>query len=95
MRVTVNISDREWWHLSEMAEQHGVKVSDLVLLGLRKAPTVTQDDIIHALVKSGLPDADIADRLGIFVYQVATRRRWMGLKANRRPANWGQERKSA
>lgn len=95
MKVTVNITDREWWHLSELAEAHGVKVTDLVMLGLKKAPTVTQDDIIRALVNSGLPDADIADRLGILVYRVAARRRWMGLKANKRPANWGNERTAA
>lgn len=95
MKVTINITDREWWHLSELADQHGVKVADLVMLGLKKAPTVTQDDIIRALVNAGLPDADIADRLGMLLHRVATRRRWMGLKANRRPGNWGNERAAA
>lgn len=95
MKVTVNISDREWWHLSELAEKNDAKISDMVMLGLKKTGAMTQDDMIHALVKAGLPDADIAGRLGIFVYQVATRRRWMGLKPNKRPANWGQKKEAA
>lgn len=95
MKVTVNVPDHEWWHLSELAEQRGVRVADLIMIGIKRAPEVTQDDLIKAMVNAGLPDADIAAKLNILVYRVAERRRWMGLKPNRRPANWGREKTAA
>lgn len=90
MKVTIDVPDREWWHLTDLAEQRGVKVSDMVKLTLTTAHTITQTDYIRTLNASGLPDADIADQLGLTVGYVAERRRWMGLKANRRPAVWSQ-----
>ncbi|GAA1148051.1 hypothetical protein GCM10009651_35970 [Microbacterium natoriense] len=90
MEIKVNISDREWWQLVNTIEDRDVKVSDLAVIGFKEARGVTRDDMIQAFVRAGLPDADIAERLGMFVYQVAGRRRWFGLKANRRPANWGR-----
>ena len=89
MKITVDIPDRVWWNLSELAEKRGVKVGELVRITIRETPQDTQDDLIKTLVTSGFPDADVAARLGILVYQVATRRRWMGLKPNKRPRDWG------
>lgn len=91
MKVTIDISDREWWELTELAEQRGVKVADMVKIALTTPHTITQTDMIQALNKAGLPDADIAGRLNLTVGYVAQRRRWLGLKPNRRPALWGSD----
>jgi len=95
MKVTIDIPDREWWFLSEMAERRGVTVSDLIRFAPSHVQGVTQDDLIHALNEAGLPDADIAARLGILLRRVAERRRYMGLAANKRPHNWGERKDAA
>lgn len=95
MRVTVDIPDREWWFLSEMAEKRGVTVSDLIRFAPSHVQGVTQDDLIFALNEAGLPDADIAARLGVLLRRVAERRRYMGLTANKRPSKWGERKDAA
>jgi uncharacterized protein YjcR len=95
VELKINIPDREFWFLSEMAEKFGVKVSDMVRFTAARAKDVTQDDIIQALWRAGLPDADIADRMGLVNNTVKDRRRYMGLPANKRPANWGREKTAA
>lgn len=91
MKLEIDIPDRVFWFLAEVAEQRGVHVSDMVRFSAARARGVTQDDIIQALWRAGLPDADIADRMGMLNHNVAVRRRYMGLPANKRPANWGRE----
>jgi hypothetical protein len=90
VKITIDVPDREWWTLADLAERRGVKVSQMVKLTLTTNHTITQLDVIRSLVDAGLPDADIADRLGLTVMYVAGKRRWMGLKPNRRPAIWSQ-----
>lgn len=88
LELKIDVPDREFWFLSEMAEKFGVRVSDMVRFSAVRAKGATQDDLIRAFWQAGLPDADIADRMGLVNNQVQQRRRAMNLPANKRPANW-------
>lgn len=88
MELKIDVPDREFWFLSEMAEKFGVRVSDMIRFSASRAKGATQDDLIRAFWQAGLPDADIADRMGLLNYQVKDRRLAMNLPANKRPAHW-------
>lgn len=85
MKVTVDIPDREWAIMVTRAEQHGLKIPDLIRAGITSVMPHNRpigDDVIM-LVRAGYPDARIAERLGVVNGTVARIRRRAGLPANR------------
>lgn len=85
MKVTLDIPDREWARLVTAAEAHGVRVADLVRDGVRRAVPAewSAAERIVRLVVEGLPDAVIAERLGVAKQYVGRVRRRAGRPPNR------------
>lgn len=99
MRVVVEIPDRQWALLVDRADAHGLRVSDIVLAGIESVMPHRRPlgaDVV-SLVKAGMPDGLIAERLGVVQGTVAKIRRRAGLPANHFRSRSGgtNERKSA
>lgn len=84
MKVELNIPDVDWARLVGVAEQQGVRIPQLILAAtLELMPWKdTLASRVEHLVRAGLQDAVIAERLGIPNWRVATMRREAGLPAN-------------
>ena len=95
MRVMVNVPDTAWAQLAEYADRHEVSVSDLLAEGLDRVAAERGIDLhssarriaerrlrVTDLVRSGLPDVVIAERMGLRVGQVRTIRQDAGLPRN-------------
>jgi hypothetical protein len=85
MRVVLNLPDKHWAALVDIADKQAVKVNELIartILTLipREIPA---RDRIPGLVKAGLPDAVIAERLNVRKAFVAEVRRAYGMPPNR------------
>lgn len=85
MRVVLDLPDKQWAALVEVADHQNVKVNELVTRSiLALIPRdVSARERIPGLVKGGLPDAVIAERLRVPKGFVATVRRAHGLPPNR------------
>lgn len=84
MKVELNIPDADWARLVGVAEQQGVRIPQLILaatLELMPWKDTTTSRVEH-LVRAGLQDAVIAERLGMPNWRIATIRRELGLPAN-------------
>ncbi|MFJ4173365.1 hypothetical protein [Microbacterium sp. NPDC089696] len=84
MRVVIDIPDRDYGRLVNVAEGMGVKVPELIFaatLELMPWRETTADRVEH-LVRAGLSDARIAQRLDVPNWKVAQYRRDAGLAAN-------------
>ena len=87
--VTIQIPLAEYQRLAEAAELRGHDtIGEWLLalaLDLRRMPSGTfPPETLAQLVRAGLCDADIASATGLTNHEVATRRRLLGLPANRR-----------
>jgi hypothetical protein len=79
--IHMTVPDAVWWHLAAVADRKGQKVDELlaeVVTGIA-AP----DPVVH-MHSQGLTDAQIAQRTGLLLGTIATRRRKAGLKPNRK-----------
>lgn len=84
MKVELNIPDADWARLVGVAEQQGVRIPQLILAAtLELMPWKdTLASRVEHLVRAGLQDAVIAERLRIPNWRVATLRREAHLPAN-------------
>lgn len=85
MRVVLDLPDKQWAALIDVADRQQVKVTELLtrnILALipREVPARER---IPGLVKGGLPDAVIAERLGVPKGFVGEVRRAHGLRPNK------------
>lgn len=85
MRITLDLPDKQWAALVDVADRQQVKVNDLIarsVLSLipREIPARER---IPDLVRAGLPDAVIAERLRVLKSFVAEVRRAHSLPPNR------------
>lgn len=92
MKVTIDLPDRQWFLLGEIAERQGVPVAWLVdhaIRGVvgdetaRLARARARRDRVVALARSGMTDAAICERTGETRGYVAGTRRAADLPANR------------
>lgn len=85
MRVTLNLPDKQWAALVEIADNQNVKVDELVTRSIMSLipREIPARERIPDLVRGGLPDAVIAERLRVGKAFVAETRRAHGLKPNR------------
>lgn len=97
MNITINIPDRDWYALAEKADTSGVKISDVIVTAMRSVigdnprRLILSDRVIE-LVKAGIPDPVIAQRLSITVQHTAQIRRGAKLKPVKfRREDWERE----
>lgn len=85
MKITVEIADTQWADILRRAEDHGLKVEDLIRAGITEVlpRNLPVDKKITLMVKAGFPDRIIAERLGLTNAAVIRVRNRQKLPANR------------
>jgi len=85
MKITVEIPDMQWADILRRAEDHGLKVEDLIRAGITEVlpRNLPVDKKITLMVKAGFPDRIIAERLGLTNAAVIRVRHRQKLPANR------------
>lgn len=85
MKITVDIPDLQWADMLRRAEDHGLKVEDLIRAGITEVlpRNLPADKKIILMVKAGFPDRIIAERLGFTNAAVIRVRHREKLPANR------------
>lgn len=94
MRTTFDIPDAAWAALARVADSRGVHVNDLITDAVMALIPrgISIRNRIPAMVRSGLPDAVISERLNVPKGYVGKIRREHGLKPNRfNRAEWDEE----
>lgn len=94
MKVTIDFPPEDWWELCNVAETQGVPVAEFVTRALQNAAHPAElskfererarRQAIVSLVRQGLTDDVIAERLGELRGYVAEARRRAGLAPNTR-----------
>jgi len=97
MRVVVDIPDREWAQLVNRAEEHNLRISELLRAAIEEAVPAERPLKIRILelVAAGYPDAVIAHHVGVTNRAVSDARRKAGLPANPLHRGGNNERKAS
>jgi len=97
MKVVVDIPDREWAQLVGRAEEHGLRVPELLRVAIEEAVPAERPLRVRVLelVVAGLPDAVIARELQLTNRAVSDIRRKAGLPANHLHRGGNNERKAS
>lgn len=85
MKVTLNLSDKDWAAVLSKAESFGLSTADYISLSIRRMSDERRQLLLSvALMHSqGLHDGDISQALGRTRALVSDARRELGLPANR------------
>jgi hypothetical protein len=84
MKITVEISDKDWAALVSRAEAHNLRVPDLIRAGIAHVMPhgVPLREKVRLMVEAGFPDREIGFRLNLTNAQVARIRAGLNLPAN-------------
>ena len=82
--LKAELDARTVWAVAETAERLGISNTDVLEMRLSGLRHLSVPERVQELHARGFCDADIADEIGYLVAQVASIRRKLGLKPNRR-----------